>query len=47
MTLPGKQLLPVGMLVVLDSIFNRIIRNRALGKNTWVYIDLDSEKFIG
>ena len=35
----GKQLLPVGMLVVLDSIFNRIIRNRALGKNTWVYID--------
>ena len=35
----GKQLLPVGMLVVLDSIFNRIIRNRALGKNTWLYID--------
>ena len=35
----GKQLLPVGMLVVLDSIFNRIIRNRALGKNTWIYID--------
>ena len=24
----GKQLLPVGMLVVLDSVFNRIIRNR-------------------
>lgn len=35
----GKQLLPVGMLVVLDSVFNRIVRNRALGKNTWVYID--------
>jgi len=35
----GKQLLPVGMLVVLDSVFNRIIRNRQLGKNTWVYID--------
>lgn len=35
----GKQLLPVGMLVVLDSIFNRIVRNRALGKNTWIYID--------
>ena len=35
----GKQLLPVGMLVVLDSVFNRIIRNRKLGKNTWVYID--------
>ena len=35
----GKQLLPVGMLVVLDSVFNRIVRNRALGRNTWVYID--------
>ena len=35
----GKQLLPVGMLVVLDSVFNRIVRNRKLGKNTWVYID--------
>ena len=35
----GKQLLPVGMLVVLDSVFNRIVRNRALGRNIWVYID--------
>ncbi len=35
----GKQLLPVGMLVVLDSVFNRVIRNRALGRNTWVYVD--------
>ena len=35
----GKQLLPVGMLVVLDSIFNRVIRNRQLGKNPWVYVD--------
>ena len=35
----GKQLLPVGMLVVLDSVFNRVIRNRKLGKNTWIYID--------
>ena len=35
----GKQLLPVGMLVVLDSIFNRIIRNRELKRNTWIYID--------
>ena len=34
-----KQLLPVGMLVVLDSVFNRVIRNRTLGRNTWVYID--------
>ena len=35
----GKQLLPVGMLVVLDSVFNRVIRNRKLGRNTWIYID--------
>lgn len=35
----GKQLLPVGMLVVLDSIFNRVLRNRKLGKITWIYID--------
>ena len=35
----GRQLLPVGMLVVLDSIFNRILRNRAQGRSTWVYID--------
>ena len=35
----GRQLQPVGMLVVLDSIFNRIIRNRKLGRNTWVYLD--------
>ena len=35
----GKQLLPVGMLVVLDSVFNRVIRNRKLGKNTYIYID--------
>ena len=32
----GKQLLPVGMLVVLDSVFNRIIRNRKLGKKYMV-----------
>ena len=35
----GKQLLPIGMLVVLDSIFNRVIRNRQLARNTWVYVD--------
>lgn len=35
----GKQLLPVGMLVVLDSIFNRVIKNREQGRNTWIYID--------
>ena len=35
----GRQLQPVGMLVVLDSVFNRIVRNRKLGRSTWVYID--------
>ena len=35
----GKQLLPIGMLVVLDSILNRITRNRAKGRNTFIFID--------
>ena len=35
----GKQLQPIGMLVVLDSIFNRVIRNRTLGRRTWIYVD--------
>ena len=35
----GKQLLPLGMLVVLDSILNRITMNRAKGRNTFIFID--------
>ena len=35
----GKQLLPLGMLVVLDSILNRITANRIKGKNTYIFID--------
>lgn len=35
----GKQLLPIGMLVVLDSILNRITANRSKGKNTYIFID--------
>lgn len=35
----GKQLLPIGMLVVLDSILNRITKNRASGRNTYIFID--------
>ena len=35
----GKQLLSMGMLVILDSFLNRITRNRRLGRNTWIYID--------
>ncbi len=35
----GKQLLPIGMLVVLDSILNRITMNRSKGRNTFIFID--------
>jgi hypothetical protein len=35
----GKQLLPIGMLVVLDNILNRITANRAKGRNTYIFID--------
>ena len=35
----GKQLMPIGMLVVLDSILNRITRNRAQGRQTFIFID--------
>ncbi len=35
----GKQLMPMGMLVVLDSILNRITKNRAHGRQTFVFID--------
>lgn len=35
----GKQLQPIGMLVILDSILNRITKNRAEGRNTFIFID--------
>ena len=35
----GKQLKTMGILIVLDQIWNRITQNRALGKRTWIYID--------
>jgi len=35
----GKQLLPIGMLVVLDSILNRVTRNREKGISTYIVID--------
>lgn len=35
----GKQLKPMGMLIVLDQIWNRITENRNKGRNTWIYID--------
>lgn len=35
----GKQLKTMGLLIVLDHIWNRITTNRAQGKNTWIFID--------
>ena len=35
----GRQLRTMGMLVVLDSIYNRITENRRRGRYTMVYID--------
>lgn len=35
----GEQLQTIGMLVILDSIFNRISANRTKGKSTYIYID--------
>lgn len=35
----GEQLRPVGMLVILDSILNRITKNRKKGKQTFIFLD--------
>lgn len=35
----GKQLQPLAMLVILDSIFNRITKNRKSNRNTFIFID--------
>ena len=35
----GKQLKTLGMLIVLDYVWNRITENRAKGKRTWIYTD--------
>lgn len=35
----GNQLKNFGMMVVLDQIWNRVVRNRAKNIRTWVYID--------
>lgn len=35
----GKSLKTIGMLIMLDSILNRVMENRKNGKRTWVYID--------
>jgi type IV secretory pathway VirB4 component len=35
----GENLKPLGLLVMLDSILNRVIRNRQKGRYTHIYID--------
>lgn len=35
----GKQLKTMGMLIVLDAIWNRITENRERGVRTWIYMD--------
>jgi type IV secretory pathway VirB4 component len=35
----GNQLKTIGMLIVLDNIWNRITQNRQIGKRTWLYMD--------
>lgn len=35
----GSELRTFGMLVILDQIWNRVVRNRAAGRRTWLYID--------
>ena len=35
----GEQLMPLGMLVTLDSIFNRVIQNWKKGNTTWIFAD--------
>lgn len=35
----GEQLMPIGMLVILDNIINRISKNRVEGKTTYIFID--------
>lgn len=35
----GSQMMPIGMLTVLDNILNRITTNRAEGRDTYIFID--------
>lgn len=35
----GKQMKTMGMLIVLDAIWNRVTQNRAVGRKTWIYLD--------
>ena len=35
----GEQLMPLGMLVTLDAIYNRVIQNWKKGRRTWIFCD--------
>lgn len=35
----GERLKNLAMLTILDHIWNRIVENRRIGKNTWFYVD--------
>ena len=35
----GEQLMPIGMLVTLDAIYNRVIQNWKRGHRTWIFCD--------
>ena len=35
----GEQLMPLGMLVTLDAIYNRVIQNWKRGRRTWIFCD--------
>ena len=35
----GKQLKKLGMLILQDSVWNRVASNRSIGKSTWYYCD--------
>ncbi len=35
----GEQLKTVGMLIILDNVWNRIVKNREFGRRTWLYVD--------
>jgi len=39
LTTQGEQLTPIGMLIILDSIMNRLSENRQNKKNTYIFID--------
>lgn len=35
----GAELKTFGLMVVLDQVWNRVVRNRALGRRTWLWVD--------